>query len=139
MRMRPLFFIALSTLLLSACTPPPPVEQSRAALWQRFGNHSIDEVVLAWNAPSRETKLTNGARFLTYNRSATFNAASPYEQTVGCEASFVAPPPDYLVTNVALKGEPGECYNLAQRGPGYVRNVYIPPPPPPGFYPGPWR
>jgi hypothetical protein len=130
--MRFFFLIAASLTLLAGCTPPPPVEQSRTLLWQRYGHHSIDEILLAWNAPARETRLTGGSRLLTYTRAFTFDAASPYEQTTGCEASFIAPPPHFTIENIALKGDALECARLAQNGPGYARSVYIAP----GFYPG---
>lgn len=122
-------------LMLAACTPPPPVGQSRAVLWQRFGHHSIDEVLLAWGAPVAETKLTNGSRLVTYRHGTTYDAASPYEFSNGCQASFLAPPPRYTIDNVAMTGNPLECYLLTTQGPGYASHAYVPPPPPPGFYP----
>jgi hypothetical protein len=134
--MRHFSFLCAGVLLLSACTPAPPVEQSRGVLWQRYAHQPIDKLLLAWGAPAAETKLTDGSRLVSYRRAVTFDAASPYENTSGCEASFLAPPPGFTIENVALKGNPAECFALAQNGPGYVRNYYVPPPPPPLFYPG---
>jgi hypothetical protein len=128
--------LALSVALLSGCTPPPPVEQSRAQVWQRFAHHSIDDVMLAWGPPSAESKLTNGSRMLTYRRGVTYDAGSSYASTNGCEATFLAPPPHFKVENVAMTGNGFQCADLARAGPGFTAHPYVPPPPPPGFYPG---
>jgi len=132
MRLTCIIFISL--LMLMACTPPPPVEQSRGVLWQRYAHHSIDDVLLAWGAPAAETKLTKGSRLVAYRHATTYDAESSYEHSSGCEVSFLAPPPHYTIENIAMTGNAYECARLAANGPGYTRNAYIPPPPPPGFF-----
>lgn len=131
--MRLLTVIVSSAFLLIACTPAPPLEHSRNILWQRYGHHSIDDVLLDWGTPAQETKLTNGARLVAYNRTFTYDAASPYENTAGCEVTYLAPKPDFTIENIAIRGDPSECAVLAKNGPGYGHSVYVPPP---GFYPG---
>ncbi len=133
--MRLFRLVFISILALSACTPPPPVNQSRDVLWEKYAHHSVDEILLSWGAPAAETKLTNGSRLVTYRHATTYDAASPYERSNGCEVSFLAPPPHFKVENISMTGDGFECAQLAKSGPGYARNVYVAPPPP-MFYPG---
>jgi len=133
--MRSSRLLLLGLIAFSACTPPPPVNASRDVLWEKFGHHSVDDILLGWGSPAAESKLTNGSRLLTYRRAVTYDAASPYERTSGCEVSFLAPPPHFTVNNISMTGDAYECAQLAKAGPGYARNVYVPPPPP-IFYPG---
>jgi hypothetical protein len=132
--MRFSLFIFTGLLTLGACTPPPPIPQSRDEIWQKFAHHSVDEILLSWGSPAAESKLTNGSRLLTYRRTVTFDAASPYERTSGCEASFLASPPHFRIENVSMNGDAFECAQFAAHGPGYARNMYVAPPPP-MFYP----
>ncbi|MDE3015703.1 MAG: hypothetical protein KGI29_02115 [Pseudomonadota bacterium] len=125
---------------LSACAAlqAPPVIQSRAALWQRYGHQPLDALIMAWGAPSAETRLTDGSRLLTYRRTTTYDAESPQEIISDCEAVFLAKAPRYRISNVAMRGDPYECELLAEGKPGEVRHIYIPPPYP-YPYPYPYR
>jgi hypothetical protein len=107
---------------LATCATQP-VDQSRQALWQRFANHPIDEVVLAWGAPQSETRLTDGTRVLTYRRTRTlwrdFGYGNlNYGDTVECDASFLAPPPDFKVKNISMDGDAFQCADMARGASG---------------------
>jgi hypothetical protein len=108
----------------------PAVNDSRAVLWQQFGNQPIDKLLLAWGTPAGETKLTNGTRMVKYQHSTNYDV-SP---STGCEVSFLAPPPRHIINDIAMVGDPFECHLLAQgmRGTRHINDA--PPPPMPGFY-----
>jgi hypothetical protein len=127
--MQKLFIISLC-LLVIGCVPVAPVNQSQEILWNKFANQPLDNVLLAWGAPAAETHLTEGSRLVTYRHSTTYEALSPYEHTLGCEVSFLAKPPGYLIGNIAMQGDAYECSLLAQGQTGYRRDTYVPPPPP---------
>jgi|GEM_PF-3351153 len=126
MRALSLGFAAINMLWLASCTPPQPVTQSREIVWQQFGNQPVDNVLMAWGTPERETRLTNGSRMVTYQHSTIFDAGSPYERKTGCEVTFIAQPPKYRIVDVAMDGEAYECNLLAQGRTGSARHVAMP-------------
>lgn len=131
-------YAVLSLLLLvSACGPAAPeVTVSREALWQQYGGQSVDQVILNWGAPAAETKLTNGSRMLSYRHTTVYDAGSPYESAAGCEVTFLAAPPSFRISDIAMKGSDAECRTLAQGRTGMARYTYTPPA---GIYPYPYR
>ena len=121
-------YIALLAVLLAGCTPPPPVVDSREILWQRFGHHPLDELIMAWGTPAGETHLSNGSRMVTYRHATIYDAASPYERGVSCDVSFLAASPKFRIEDISMEGDAYECNLLAQGRLGIARNVYVPPP-----------
>jgi len=111
-----------------ACAEVPPVAQSREALWSRFGNQPVDNLLMTWGAPSSETHLTDGSRLLTYEYNTIYDAASPYERRSGCKVSFLAHPPKFLIGNIALEGSANECHQLALGRTGDNAIPYVPMP-----------
>lgn len=107
------FLAAALVLALSACASPT-VEESRALLMDRFGGKSIDELFAAWGAPEAETKMTNGARLVTYSHTTFMNFGYYDQYSYNCKASFTAPAPHYKISNVALDGPESECHELAR-------------------------
>ena len=100
----------LALALLSGCVTAPTVDTSRQALWTKYGNHPLDDVLLAWGPPTAETKLATNARLATYEHVVFYRDSSFSYQ---CRATFLAPPPSFKVTNIALDGDPTECYELS--------------------------
>lgn len=98
--------------VLASCMTAPPVDASRQMLWERFGNQSIDNVLLAWGPPMAEARLTNGTRMITYTRTVIYEGGVR-QNAYGCKASFLAPPPDYKVDNVSMDGNSYDCQELA--------------------------
>jgi len=125
--MRCTLILLAAMLMLDACAPPPPVTQSRDALWDKYAHRSVDDILLAWSTPQAESKLTNGSRLLTYRHSTIYDAGNSYN----CEVTFLAPPPRFTIENIAMSGDARDCQQLADHGPDTVRPP--PPPPPPGF------
>lgn len=117
----------LLCLLLVSCvtTPPTPVSESRDELWEKFGNEPIDALLMAWGAPAGETYLTDHARLVTYRHTTIYDSQSLYEHAVGCDASFLARPPDYKIENIRLDGDPYECRLLVQGRTGEARSMYM--------------
>jgi hypothetical protein len=105
--------ILAAAFFLSACAPTPTVDESRQSLWQQFGGHSVDELLLKWGAPQGESRLTDGSRLLTYRRATVYDPSSAYANTSGCAASFLAKPPDYKIANVSMDGNMYDCQDLA--------------------------
>jgi len=114
---------------MAACTPPPPVNNSREILWQQFGHKSIDTLLMGWGAPAGETRLTNGSRMVSYHHSTTYDSGG----SAGCEVTFLAPPPAYHIEDISMTGSASECARLAQgqRGDRHINDL---PPPQPGLY-----
>ena len=120
MQLRFYLRLTLLCLLPAACAPVQAVETSRELLWERFGGHPVDELLLEWGAPAAETHLTDGSRLLKYHRILTYDAGSPYARTSGCEVSFLAGPPKFTIGNIAMEGSPSQCAQLAQGKTGEV-------------------
>jgi len=134
MQFRPLysvFGLALFAQCIVSCTQSPPVNDSRDILWRQFAHQPVDSLLMAWGTPAAETRLTNGSRMITYRHATTYDV-SP---STGCEVSFLAPAPRYRIEDIAMVGDPYECYLLAQ---GQRGNRHINDLPPPGFYPYPY-
>lgn len=132
-----LLFLILSALV--ACTPAPPVSDSREVLWQQFGNHPLDELLMAWGVPSKETHLSDGSRLVTFRRSTVYDSRSPYERSVACEVSFMAKGSAQKISDISMQGAPNECRLLAL---GRVGDVIVPsaqPVYPYGNYTNPYR
>ena len=127
------FVSLLAVFALAACTPAPPVDQSREMLWNQFGNQPVDALLMSWGAPMSETHLTDGSRMVVYQHSTTYDAQSSYERQSGCKVSFLAQAPHYRISNIAMEGDAGECRMLSQGSTGNVR-LSAPPPPPPYIY-----
>ena len=120
---RPVFASLL--LLPAACAPVQNVETSREALWARYGGQSVDALLLDWGAPGAETRLTDGSRLLKYSRSLTYDANTSYARSSACEVSFLAAPPDFRISDIAMKGGPSQCQQLSQ---GKTGDVAVPAP-----------
>ena len=108
--------ITATLMLTCACTPAPPVNESRDKLWDQFAHKSVDDVIMKWGAPGSETKLTNGSRLLTYRRDSVYDADTTNSRTSGCEVSFLAPPPHYHIDNIKMDGNGYECARLSKEG-----------------------
>lgn len=132
MRRSSLFSIIILGITLTACATAPPVENSRQMLWQKFGNQPLDNLLLAWGPPTAETKLTNGARMVTYSYTYISDFGYYDQYMYRCKASFLAPPPAYKIDNVSLDGDPNECSELAQGRTGIATNIPLRP----SFYMG---
>ena len=114
--------LGLALFTLSGCTPPPPVNTSRDLLWNKYGNKPVDDLILGWGAPTAETKLTDGSRLLTYRHTTAYDDGA----TLECEVSFLAHVPNYIIDNIAMKGDPRECQLLAQGVTGTtIRSLYM--------------
>lgn len=137
--MRYLLVLGVLGFGLAGCTPAPAVDVSREQLWSEFGGQPIDKVLLAWGAPAKETHLTDGSRLITYQHSTIYDAQTSYQQSNGCEVSFVAKPSQFVINDIAMQGAPNECHLLAM---GRVGNVIVPTAVEPAFagpYPYPYR
>lgn len=103
----------------SGCTQAPPVGDSRELLWAQYGNRPVDELLLAWGVPAKETRLTDGSRMVTYRHSTMYvGRGSSGSQ---CEVSFMAKAPKFLIGDIAMDGSANECRMLAQGKTGDVR------------------
>ncbi len=118
-----LLVLVVAASLLAACTPAPPVTDSREVLWRQFGGHPVDDVIMGWGAPTKESHLTDGSRLLTYRRSTIYDSQTPYEQESVCEVSFMAKAPKFMVADIAMQGSPNDCRLLAQ---GRIGDVRVP-------------
>ncbi|MBY0406730.1 MAG: hypothetical protein K2Q01_03500 [Rickettsiales bacterium] len=114
------------------------MQDSREALWRQFGDKPVDNLILSWGAPSSETALTDGSRLLAYQHSTTYDSRSSSEQTSACEVTFMAKAPQFIIRDIAMRGAPNECQQLAR---GRVGEVRIAPVEPayPYRYPYPYR
>lgn len=119
--MRSLFLPVAACAFMSACTQAPPVHDSREILWQRFGNRKLDELLMAWGAPTRESHLTDGSRLLTYRHATVYVGRAAMENASSCEVSFLAALPSFRITDVAMQGTNNECHILAQGRIGETR------------------
>ena len=133
--MRVNVFLLLVPIAVSACTPTPTVAESRDRMWAQYNHQSVDALLLAFGPPVRESRLTDGSRLLTYEFNSIYDYGSPYERKSGCEATFMAKAPKYLLENIAMQGVPYECKMLADGNTGSARHDYLPPPTP--YVPGP--
>jgi len=102
-------------------------------LWDKFGHHSLDDLLLAWGPPTAETTLTTGARMVTYTRAVIQNGGGVDTSDYNCKASFLAPAPSYKIENVSLDGNAGACSELASGHTGTT--IYSAPPQPIFFAP----
>ncbi len=117
-----LLVCALCLLAISGCTPPPPVNQSRDILWNKYGSKPVDTLLLGWGPPTAETKLTDGSRLLTYRHSTAYDDGA----TLECKLSFLAHPPHFIIDNIAMEGDPRECDLLAHGVTGTtIRSLYM--------------
>ncbi|MDP9126738.1 MAG: hypothetical protein M3N08_00560 [Pseudomonadota bacterium] len=108
--------VTLFAACLSACATQS-VGDSRQLLLNRFANHPLDEVVMAWGAPQNETRLTNGTKVLTYRRMRTTftnfgDFYDVYARSSECDATFMAAPPTFLVGDIILEGDTWQCADM---------------------------
>ena len=130
--------ISLGILLvfgLGGCVPVPEVPASREVLWGQFGGKPVDALLMTWGSPMGETHLTDGSRLIEYQHSTIYDAQSVSERRSGCKVSFLAKSPKFVISDVAMQGEPYECELLSQGKLGEARimaapapYVYYPPP-----------
>lgn len=113
--------ILMAMIAVSGCTPPPPVDASREALWSQFGGKPLDSLLLAWGAPERESHLTDGSRLVTYHHATIYD--SRYNGGNRCEVSFLAKAPAFKISDVAMNGAASDCDMLAK---GRVGDVVVP-------------
>jgi hypothetical protein len=100
-------------LALAACVSTPPIESSRQMLMEKFGNQSIDNLLLAWGPPIAETHLTNGTRVVSYTYTDIYDIDAWNQSNYSCKAIFLAPPKAFKISSVSLEGEDYECHELA--------------------------
>lgn len=105
--------VMIPAIVTAGCVPVPAVEQSRDVLWSQYGNQPVDGLLLAWGTPVAETHLTNSGRMLSYEYNVVYDAQSTYEHTLGCKVTFLATPPKFLITNIAMEGSASECQQMA--------------------------
>ena len=117
----------LVILALAGCTQAPPVKDSRELLWAQYGGHKIDDLLLSWGPPAKETRLTDGSRLVTYRHSTVYEGRGSSEQGSSCEVSFMAKSPKYMIGDIAMAGSDNECRLLAQGRTGDVRVPAIEP------------
>jgi hypothetical protein len=120
-----IFLLSIGTL--AGCTPPPPIMDSREVLWQQFGNKPLDELLVAWGPPTKETTLTDGSRMVVYRRSVTYDAGSYSENFSGCEVTFLAKPRAFNIHDIAMEGDARLCQGLAQGQVGDERYARVDP------------